>query len=122
MSGRILIADDSSFMRSILKKVLENGGYTVAGEAPNGAAAVEKFKELNPDIVLLDVTMPEMDGIQALRKIVEFDPKAKCVMCSAIGQRWMIVEAIEYGAKDFIIKPFQADRVLTAIAHTLEND
>lgn len=119
MAKRILIADDSTFMRTILKKVLENAGYAIAGEAANGLQAVEKYSELHPDLVLLDVTMPELDGIQALKRIVASDPDANCVICSAIGQRWMIVEAIEYGAKDFIIKPFQADRVLTAIGNVI---
>ena len=119
MAKRILIADDSTFMRTILKRVIGSAGYIIAGEAENGLRAVDRFTELKPDLVLLDVTMPEMDGIQALRKIMSIDPDANCIICSAIGQRWMIVEAIEYGAKDFIVKPFQADRVLTAIRHTI---
>ncbi len=121
MAKRILIADDSSFMRTILKKVLLPAGYDIAGEAANGLEAVERFTELKPDLVILDVTMPEIDGIEALRRIMTLDPEALCIICSAIGQRWMIVQAIEYGAKDFIVKPFQADRILTAIDNTFAN-
>lgn len=90
-------------------------GYTVAGEAENGAKAVEKYTELKPDLVLMDITMPEMDGIQALKKIRELDPKASVIMCSAMGQQAMVIESIQSGAKDFIVKPFQADRVLEAV-------
>ena len=90
-------------------------GYTVVGEAENGAKAVEKYAELKPDLVLMDITMPEMDGIQALKKIKEADPSATVIMCSAMGQQAMVIESIQSGAKDFIVKPFQADRVLEAV-------
>ena len=89
--------------------------YTVVGEAENGAKAVEKYAELKPDLVLMDITMPEMDGIQALKKIKEADPSATVIMCSAMGQQAMVIESIQSGAKDFIVKPFQADRVLEAV-------
>ena len=115
MAKNILICDDAAFMRMMIKDILTKNGYTVAGEAENGAKAVEKYKELKPDLVLMDITMPEMDGIQALKKIRELDPKASVIMCSAMGQQAMVIESIQSGAKDFIVKPFQADRVLEAV-------
>lgn len=115
MAKNILICDDAAFMRMMIKDILTKYGYTVAGEAENGAKAVEKYTELKPDLVLMDITMPEMDGIQALKKIRELDPKASVIMCSAMGQQAMVIESIQSGAKDFIVKPFQADRVLEAV-------
>ena len=115
MAKNILICDDAAFMRMMIKDILSKNGYNVAGEAENGAKAVEKYKEVNPDLVLMDITMPEMDGIQALKKIREADSNAVVVMCSAMGQQAMVIEAIQSGAKDFIVKPFQADRVLEAV-------
>ena len=111
----ILICDDAAFMRMMIKDILTKNGYTVVGEAENGAKAVEKYAELKPDLVLMDITMPEMDGIQALKKIKEADPSATVIMCSAMGQQAMVIESIQSGAKDFIVKPFQADRVLEAV-------
>ena len=102
-------------MRMMIKNVLTKGGYNVVGEAENGAKAVEKYKELSPDLVLMDITMPEMDGIQALKEIKKIDGGAKVIMCSAMGQQAMVVESIQAGAKDFIVKPFQEDRVLEAV-------
>ena len=115
MAKNILICDDAAFMRMMIKDILTKNGYTVAGEAENGAKAVEKYTELKPDLVLMDITMPEMDGIQALMNIRELDPKASVIMCSAMGQQAMVIESIQSGAKDFIVKPFQADRVLEAV-------
>ena len=115
MAKNILICDDAAFMRMMIKNVLTKGGYNVAGEAENGAKAVEKYKELSPDLVLMDITMPEMDGIQALKEIKKIDGGAKVIMCSAMGQQAMVVESIQAGAKDFIVKPFQEDRVLEAV-------
>ena len=115
MAKNILICDDAAFMRMMIKDILTKNGYTVAGEAEIGAKAVEKYTELKPDLVLMDITMPEMDGIQALKKIRELDPKASVIMCSAMGQQAMVIESIQSGAKDFIVKPFQADRVLEAV-------
>ena len=115
MAKNILICDDAAFMRMMIKDILTKNGYTVAGEAENGAKAVEKYSEVKPDLVLMDITMPEMDGIQALKKIKEIDPSAVVVMCSAMGQQAMVIESIQAGAKDFIVKPFQADRVLEAV-------
>ncbi len=115
MAKNILICDDAAFMRMMIKDILTKNGYNVAGEAENGAKAVEKYNELKPDLVLMDITMPEMDGIQALKKIKASDPSALVIMCSAMGQQAMVIEAIQSGARDFIVKPFQADRVLEAV-------
>ena len=115
MGKNILICDDAAFMRMMIKDILSKNGYNVVGEAENGAIAVEKYSETNPDLVLMDITMPEMDGIQALKKIKEKDPNASVIMCSAMGQQAMVIESIQAGAKDFIVKPFQADRVLEAV-------
>ena len=115
MAKNILICDDAAFMRMMINDILTKNGYTVAGEAENGAKAVEKYAELKPDLVLMDITMPEMDGIQALKKIKAADAGASVIMCSAMGQQAMVIESIQSGAKDFIVKPFQADRVLEAV-------
>ena len=115
MAKNILICDDAAFMRMMIKDILTKNGYNVAGEAENGAKAVEKYAELKPDLVLMDITMPEMDGIEALRKIKASDPSASVIMCSAMGQQAMVIESIQSGAKDFIVKPFQADRVIEAV-------
>ena len=115
MAKNILICDDAAFMRMMIKDILTKNGYNVAGEAENGAKAVEKYAEVKPDLVLMDITMPEMDGIQALKKIKSADPAAMVIMCSAMGQQAMVIEAIQAGAKDFIVKPFQAERVLEAV-------
>ena len=115
MAKNILICDDAAFMRMMIKDILTKNGYNVAGEAENGMKAVEKFKEVNPDLVLMDITMPEMDGIQALKEIKKLDGGAMVIMCSAMGQQAMVIESIQAGAKDFIVKPFQAERVIEAV-------
>ena len=115
MAKNILICDDAAFMRMMIKDILTKNGYNVVGEAENGAKAVEKYQELKPDLVLMDITMPEMDGIQALKAIKAGDPSATVIMCSAMGQQAMVIESIQSGAKDFIVKPFQQDRVLEAV-------
>ncbi len=115
MAKNILIVDDAAFMRMMIKDILTKNGYNVAGEAENGAKAFEKYNEIKPDLVLMDITMPEVDGIQALKNIKAADPGAKIIMCSAMGQQAMVIESIQAGAKDFIVKPFQADRVLEAV-------
>ena len=115
MAKNILVCDDAAFMRMMIKDILTKNGYNVAGEAENGAKAVEKYNELKPDLVLMDITMPEMDGIQALKNIKAGDPGAMVIMCSAMVQQAMVIESIQSGAKDFIVKPFQADRVLEAV-------
>lgn len=119
MANRILIVDDAAFMRMMIRDILTKNGYEVVGEAQDGAQAVERFKELKPDLVTMDITMPEMDGIAALKEIKKIDGNAKVIMCSAMGQQAMVIDAIQAGAKDFIVKPFQADRVIEAIKKTL---
>ncbi len=115
MAKSVLICDDAAFMRVMIKDILTKNGYEVAGEAENGVKAVEKYNETKPDLVMMDITMPEMDGIQALKKIRESDAGATVIMCSAMGLQAMVIESIQSGAKDFIVKPFQADRVLEAV-------
>ena len=115
MAKNILICDDAAFMRMMIKDILTKNGYNIAGEAENGAKAVEKYAELKPDLVLMDITMPEMDGIEALKKIKAADANASVIMCSAMGQQAMVIESIQSGAKDFIVKPFQSDRVIEAV-------
>ncbi len=116
MSGKnILVCDDATFMRMMIKDILTKNGYEVVGEAENGAVAVSKYNELKPDLVIMDITMPEMDGIEAVKNIKKSDANAKVIMCSAMGQQAMVIEAIQAGAKDFIVKPFQAERVLEAV-------
>lgn len=115
MAKNILVVDDAAFMRMMIKDILTKNGYTVAGEAENGAKALEKYNELKPDLVLMDITMPEVDGIQALKNIKAADANAKIIMCSAMGQQAMVIESIQAGAKDFIVKPFQPERVLEAV-------
>lgn len=119
MAQRILIVDDAAFMRMMIKDILSKNGYQVVGEASDGVQAVEKFKESQPDLVTMDITMPEMDGITALKELKKIDPNVKVIMCSAMGQQSMVIDAIQAGAKDFIVKPFQADRVLEAISKAL---
>jgi len=119
MANRILIVDDAAFMRMMIRDILTKNGYEVVGEAQDGAQAIEKYKELNPDLITMDITMPEMDGIAALKEIRKLDSNAKVIMCSAMGQQAMVIDAIQAGAKDFIVKPFQADRVIEAIKKTL---
>lgn len=115
MSKNILLVDDAAFMRMMLKDILTKSGYNVVGEAENGIQAVEKYTELKPNLVVMDITMPEMDGIQAAKAIKNADANALIIMCSAMGQQAMVIEAIQAGAKDFIVKPFQPDRVLEAV-------
>ena len=115
MAKNILISDDAAFMRRMIKDILTKNGYNVVGEAENGKVAVDKYTELKPDLVLMDITMPEMDGIESLKAIRAKDPNACVIMCSAMGQQAMVIEAIQSGAKDFIVKPFQAERVLEAV-------
>lgn len=119
MANRVLIVDDAAFMRMMIKDILTKNGYEVVGEANDGLQAIEKYKELSPDLVTMDITMPEMDGIAALKEIKKIDPNAKVIMCSAMGQQAMVIDAIQAGAKDFIVKPFQNDRVIEAIKKTL---
>ena len=119
MAAKVLIVDDAAFMRMMIKDILSKNGFEVVGEAENGEVAVEKYKELSPDLVTMDITMPEKDGIEALKDIKKINPAAIVIMCSAMGQQAMVIDAIQAGAKDFIVKPFQAERVLEAINKAL---
>lgn len=117
---KALIVDDTKFMREMLKSILKKKEIEVVGEAVNGREAVEKYSELKPDIVTMDIIMPEVNGIEAVKKIMEIDPSAKILMCSAMGQQALVIEAIQAGARDFVIKPFQAGRVLEAVDRALQ--
>jgi two-component system, chemotaxis family, chemotaxis protein CheY len=117
---KILLADDLSFMRMVQKEILEDKGYVVVGEAADGIEAIEKYKSIKPDILILDITMPNMNGLDAMHKIFELDKTARIVMCSALGQQQLIVEAIKSGVKDFIVKPFKPERMLSAIEKALK--
>ncbi|NLV16974.1 MAG: response regulator [Syntrophomonadaceae bacterium] len=119
MSKRVLIVDDAAFMRMMIKDILTKNGYAVVGEAENGLNAIEKYTEYLPDLVTMDITMPEMDGISAVKEIKKNDPNARIIMCSAMGQQAMVIDAIQAGARDFIVKPFQPDRVLEAVAKAM---
>jgi len=120
MGARILLADDLSFMRMVQKEILEDKGYTIVGEASDGLEAIEMYKKLSPDLIILDITMPHMNGLEAMHKIFEIDKKAKIVMCSALGQQQLIVEAIKSGVKDFIVKPFKPERIINSIEKALK--
>jgi two-component system chemotaxis response regulator CheY len=113
--ARVLVVDDALFMRKVVSDALNKGGHEVIGEAANGHEAVEQFQSLKPEVMTLDITMPEKDGLSALKEIIAMDPQARVVMCSALGQESKVLEAIKAGAKDFVVKPFQPDRVLSAI-------
>lgn len=119
MAKRILIVDDAAFMRMMIKNIVSKNGYEVVGEAENGQVAVELYKEHKPDLVTMDITMPEMNGIEGVKAIRSVDPNANIIMCSAMGQQAMVMEAIQAGAKDFIVKPFQQDRILQAMERVL---
>jgi two-component system chemotaxis response regulator CheY len=116
--AKILIVDDAEFLRVRLNKILDTEGYEVF-QAENGCKAVAAYKDAHPDVVLMDVTMPEMDGLTALKEIVSFDPKAKVVMLTALGQESVVLDAVKSGARDFIVKPFEHDRVMKAISKLL---
>jgi two-component system, chemotaxis family, chemotaxis protein CheY len=117
--ANILVVDDAAFMRTMIKDILIKGGYNIIGEAVNGIDSIEKYSILKPDLVMMDITMPEMEGIEALRRIKQNDPIAKIIMCSALGKQLIVVEAIQAGAKDFLVKPFQPERVLETINKVL---
>ena len=115
MAKRVLITDDALFMRVTLKNILTKGGYEIVGEAANGQESVDMYQQHKPDLVTMDITMPEMDGITAVREIKKLDPNANVIMCTAMGQKSMVMEAVAAGAKDFLVKPFQPDKVIEAI-------
>ena len=119
MSHTVLVCDDAIFMRTMIGDILSQAGYEVVGEAETGTQAVEKYVSLKPDLVTMDIVMPDMGGIDAVREIVQHDPGAKILMCSAMGQQALVVEAIQAGAKDFVVKPFQPSRVLEAVQRVL---
>lgn len=119
MAKRVLITDDALFMRTTLKNIVSQNGYEVVGEASNGREAVDMYGKLKPDVVLMDITMPEMDGLTALKTIRSSDPGANIVMCTAMGQKELVIEAVQAGAKDFIVKPFQPERVLQSLEKAL---
>ncbi len=120
MGKKVLIVDDAAFMRMMIKDILTKNGFEVVGEAENGAVAVEKYKELQPDLVTMDITMPDMDGIAAVKQIKSIDAAARIIMCSAMGQQAMVIDAIQAGAKDFIVKPFQPERVIEAVSKAID--
>lgn len=117
--SKILVVDDAAFMRKMIRDILSKNGFEVCAEAATGLEAIQRFREQEPDLVLMDITMPELDGISALREIRRTHPGASVIMCSAMGQQAMVVEAIEQGARDFVVKPFHADRVLDAVRKVL---
>lgn len=119
--AKIMIVDDAAFMRMMVKDTLAKGGYTDVCEASDGVQAVQTYKDIKPELVLMDITMPNMDGLEALKQIRAFDAGATVVMCSAMGQETMVIEAIKSGAKDFIVKPFKANRILDTVAKILDN-
>ena len=119
MSHTVLICDDAVFMRTMISDILEESGYEIVGQAESGVQAIERYKALRPDLVTMDIVMPDMGGIDAVREITKFDPAAKVLMCSAMGQQALVVEAIQAGAKDFVVKPFQPSRVLEAVQRVL---
>lgn len=119
MGKKILVVDDAAFMRMMIKDILGKNGYEIVGDAENGARAIERYKDLLPDLVIMDITMPEVDGIQAVKEIKKMNADAKIIMCSAMGQQAMVIESIQAGARDFIVKPFQAERVVEAVKKVL---
>ena len=117
--ARVLVVDDAAFMRKMVSDALTKGGHQVVGEAGNGVEAVAQYQALKPEVTTLDITMPEKDGLAALKEIIAFDPSARVIMCSALGQESKVLESIKAGAKDFVVKPFQPDRVIEAVGKAL---
>ncbi|HEX7545121.1 MAG TPA: response regulator [Gemmatimonadaceae bacterium] len=119
MAATVLVCDDAIFMRTMVSDILKSAGFDVVGEAETGTQAVERYKQLRPDLVTMDIVMSGMGGIDAVREIIKFDPDAKVLMCSAMGQQALVVESIQAGARDFVVKPFQPSRVLEAVQRVL---
>ncbi len=119
MPKRVLIVDDAIFMRNMIKDIFASGGFEVVGEAANGLEAIDKYKDLRPDLTTMDIVMPFKSGIEATREIIKLDGNALIVMCSALGQESLVMEAIEAGASDFIVKPFKAEDVLAVVKKVL---
>ncbi len=119
---KVLIADDALFMRNLLKDILEKSGFEVVAEATNGKEAVDLYREHNPDLVTMDIVMPLKSGIEALEEIIKENPEARVVMCSALGQESLVLEAVQCGAKDFIVKPFKEERVVEVVSRICEQN
>ena len=117
--ARILVVDDAAFMRKVVSDALAAGGHDVIGEAGNGSDAITRFQELRPELTMLDITMPQKDGLQALAEIMTLDPRARVLMCSALGQESKVIESIKLGARDFVVKPFHTERLLEAVGKAL---
>jgi len=122
MSARVLIVDDVAFMRMLLKDMMTKAGYEVVGEATNGKEAVEKYRDLKPDLVFMDTIMSEMNGIEATKEIMRLNPNAKIIICSAMGQQMMVMEAMQAGAKDFVVKPFREDKVMETLSKVMNEN
>jgi two-component system chemotaxis response regulator CheY len=122
MKGRVLVADDAAFMRQMIREILEAEGLEVVGEAVDGVEAIDQFSKLHPDLVTMDIVMPRRSGIDAVKGILELDPHARIVMCSALGQETLVMEALQAGARDFIVKPFKPDNVVATLAKVLEKE
>ncbi len=120
--ARILVADDASFMRQMIREIVESEGFEVCGEASDGIEAIDEFRRLQPDVVTMDIVMPRMSGIDAVRGIMDLDPSACIVMCSALGQETLVTEALQAGAKDFIVKPFKPDSVIDTLKKVIEKE
>ena len=119
MGHTVLVCDDAIFMRTMITDILNQAGYDIVGEAESGSQAVQRYRDLKPDLVTMDIVMPDMGGIDAVREIIREDPGAKILMCSAMGQQALVIEAIQAGARDFVVKPFQPSRVLEAVQRVL---
>ena len=122
MRGRVLVADDAAFMRQMIREILEAEGLEVVGEAVDGVEAIEQFGKLHPDLVTMDIVMPRRSGIDAVKGILELDPRARVVMCSALGQETLVMEALQAGARDFIVKPFKPDAVRATLRKVIEKE
>jgi two-component system chemotaxis response regulator CheY len=122
MKGRVLVADDAAFMRQMIREILEAEGLEVVGEAVDGVEAIDQFAKLHPDLVTMDIVMPRRSGIDAVKGILELDPHARVVMCSALGQETLVMEALQAGARDFIVKPFKPDNVIATLTKVLEKE
>ena len=121
MSGRIMIVDDAAFVRMMLKDILSKNGFEIVGQAENGLKAIDEYKDLKPDLVLMDITMPELSGVEATKKIKEIDPDAKIIICSALSQASTVLESIQAGARDYIVKPFEEEKVIRVINKCLQS-
>ena len=122
MKGRVLVADDAAFMRQMIREILDAEGLEVVGEAVDGVEAIDQFSKLHPDLVTMDIVMPRRSGIDAVKGILELDPHARVVMCSALGQETLVMEALQAGARDFIVKPFKPDNVIATLTKVLEKE